>query len=160
MTPYVTPRWRSAGNGRAARSKLEPQNQLAREIAQRASYRCLPMPTEIAIGNRIGLRRGILRGAFFRPLEVLGKLLADAIAVGARLIFPEPVWGPLAFGFGAHFGLGLFRQSLRRREVNPENYQRKRLSRYSHRLYREWTRGGAWRRSCRRAAGHCQSHGR
>lgn len=33
---------------------------------------------------------------------------AGAERVGAQLLFNEPVWGPLAFGFGAHFGLGLF----------------------------------------------------
>jgi CRISPR-associated protein Csb2 len=33
---------------------------------------------------------------------------SDAEQVGAELIFSRPVWGPLAFGFGAHFGLGLF----------------------------------------------------
>lgn len=25
-----------------------------------------------------------------------------------RLTFPEPIQGPLALGFGCHFGLGLF----------------------------------------------------
>ena len=29
-------------------------------------------------------------------------------AVGARLVFPRPVRGPIAIGYGAHFGLGLF----------------------------------------------------
>jgi CRISPR-associated protein Csb2 len=29
-------------------------------------------------------------------------------AIGARLIFAEPVEGPIALGYGAHFGLGLF----------------------------------------------------
>lgn len=29
-------------------------------------------------------------------------------AIGARLVFAEPVRGPIAIGFGCHFGLGLF----------------------------------------------------
>lgn len=32
----------------------------------------------------------------------------NAKPVGATLTFVHPVWGPLAFGYGAHFGLGLF----------------------------------------------------
>jgi CRISPR-associated protein Csb2 len=29
-------------------------------------------------------------------------------AFGARLVFEKPVRGPIALGYGAHFGLGLF----------------------------------------------------
>jgi hypothetical protein len=32
---------------------------------------------------------------------------SDAVGAFAEVVFPEPVCGPLAFGFGAHFGLGL-----------------------------------------------------
>jgi len=31
-----------------------------------------------------------------------------------RLTFPEPVAGPLALGFGCHFGLGLFKPLIRK----------------------------------------------
>ena len=31
----------------------------------------------------------------------------DAIRTGAEIVFEKEVWGPLAFGFGSHFGLGL-----------------------------------------------------
>jgi CRISPR-associated protein Csb2 len=30
------------------------------------------------------------------------------MAFGARLVFKQPVRGPIALGHGAHFGLGLF----------------------------------------------------
>jgi CRISPR-associated protein Csb2 len=30
------------------------------------------------------------------------------LAFGARLVFERPVRGPIAIGYGAHFGLGLF----------------------------------------------------
>jgi len=30
----------------------------------------------------------------------------DAVAAFPKITFPEPVMGPLAFGYGAHFGLG------------------------------------------------------
>lgn len=37
-----------------------------------------------------------------------GRRAASGYGYGFRLIFPEPVQGPIALGYGAHFGLGLF----------------------------------------------------
>jgi CRISPR-associated protein Csb2 len=42
-----------------------------------------------------------------RRLDGAGRRGPDT-AVGARLVFEEPVQGPVALGYGAHFGLGLF----------------------------------------------------
>lgn len=42
-----------------------------------------------------------------RRFEGAGRRGPDR-AVGARLVFDEPVRGPIALGYGAHFGLGLF----------------------------------------------------
>ena len=33
---------------------------------------------------------------------------AGGMGYGFRIEFPEPVKGPIALGYGAHFGLGLF----------------------------------------------------
>jgi CRISPR-associated protein Csb2 len=42
-----------------------------------------------------------------RRLQGAGRRGPDR-AVGARLVFDRPVRGPIALGYGAHFGLGLF----------------------------------------------------
>jgi len=37
-----------------------------------------------------------------------GRRASSGYGYGFRIIFPEPVSGPIALGYGAHFGLGLF----------------------------------------------------
>lgn len=37
-----------------------------------------------------------------------GRKAANGLGYGFRIEFPEPVSGPIALGYGAHFGLGLF----------------------------------------------------
>jgi CRISPR-associated protein Csb2 len=37
-----------------------------------------------------------------------GGQLADARGFGFEIVFAEPVRGPLALGYGCHFGLGQF----------------------------------------------------
>jgi CRISPR-associated protein Csb2 len=51
----------------------------------------------------VGFRRRRARGG--------GRRGPDR-AVGARLVFAEPVRGPIAIGYGAHLGLGLFTPDL------------------------------------------------
>lgn len=41
------------------------------------------------------------------PWPATAQVPADATPLALRLLFDRPVWGPLALGFGAHFGLGL-----------------------------------------------------
>jgi CRISPR-associated protein Csb2 len=72
------------------------------------------------------LRRGCLQLLGVEPREVapIGDAAAWSVfrrrrlqgsgsrgpdrAYGARLVFDEPVWGPIALGYGAHMGLGVF----------------------------------------------------
>lgn len=53
---------------------------------------------------------------FRRARRDENKAPPQALAVGLRLTFPEPVQGPIALGYGAHFGLGLMRPE---RPVRP-----------------------------------------
>ncbi|RMH60102.1 MAG: type I-U CRISPR-associated protein Cas5/Cas6, partial [Bacteroidetes bacterium] len=92
---------------RAARARSQIEDQLRRECRQRG----LPEPEaitwlkEIPVGGRprraIHFRRFRSKRGLTQP-DRLGRLL--------QLRFPEPVSGPLALGFGCHFGLGLFRR--------------------------------------------------
>jgi CRISPR-associated protein Csb2 len=105
VTPYVTPLWRGRKGGGDERRGLGPEDQLRDEIVQRR------LPAALV---RVTLTPNVVRGRFRVPaqnfsLDARGrKPPGDAVAVGAEILFEEPVWGPLAFGFGAHFGLGLF----------------------------------------------------
>lgn len=53
--------------------------------------------------------RGERPWAAFRRLRSAGRGPAVAQGFGFRLGFAAPVAGPIAVGYGAHFGLGLFR---------------------------------------------------
>jgi CRISPR-associated protein Csb2 len=46
---------------------------------------------------------------FHRRRRLGGGRRGVDMAVGARIVFPVPVSGPIALGYGAHFGLGLFK---------------------------------------------------
>jgi CRISPR-associated protein Csb2 len=117
-TAYVTPLSRHAETGKGGHARLAAEEQLRWEIGMRrlgAKLAELALMPNIARGGAIFPARDFLLKARRRPPELRGKPLpshwnppTDAERVGARLLFHAPVWGPLAFGFGAHFGLGLF----------------------------------------------------
>jgi hypothetical protein len=77
------------------------------------SPRPLPPPQRIEFGLVIRRRRSrpFPAAAFetrFADRDLNARRPADALAQAAELTFAAPVWGPLALGFGAQFGLGLF----------------------------------------------------
>jgi hypothetical protein len=47
---------------------------------------------------------------FHRFRSRRGEKQPDALGTFLRLTFAEPVQGPLALGYGSHFGLGLFQE--------------------------------------------------
>ncbi len=101
-TAYIQPHW-----GRRA-GRPEANDPIAEHIAFEAHLRGLPPPVRISVGRRIvSGARSIRADSFVRGTR---KRRASGISVAAavEIQFAEPVWGPLAFGFGAHFGLGLF----------------------------------------------------
>ena len=60
---------------------------------------------EVEVGR--GRRRRPVHFQRFRSRRDL--IQPDRLGSFRRLVFPEPVAGPLALGFGCHYGLGLFR---------------------------------------------------
>lgn len=104
-TPFVTPLWRGRRGGGKEREGRGPYDQLRDEILSRNLPAALVQagigPLIVRAGHSLPARQFTLAGRGRTPP-------GDAAAVGAAIVFAEPVWGPLAFGFGAHFGLGLF----------------------------------------------------
>jgi CRISPR-associated protein Csb2 len=115
-TPFVTMRWRSRKRGGEQREKDSVERQLLGEIARLAVPSKLPrLPAPVAFGIADTIMRGETPprsvAAFetrFSNDRLNARRPADAAAVAAEVLFPDPVWGPLALGFGCHFGLGLF----------------------------------------------------
>jgi CRISPR-associated protein Csb2 len=103
ITPFVTPlpTWR-AGRPRPGR---DVATQLCAELALRG----LPSPDSVEVlpGEALAAgwigRLGTARSDSRHRVPPLGTVAAHAL-----LRFAVPVQGPLALGFGAHFGLGLF----------------------------------------------------
>jgi CRISPR-associated protein Csb2 len=96
-TAYVTPRWRTDRHGRE-RPGLDPEQQLRREIALRG----LPPPVSVCW-------RAHDTGPTFVTVTKTRRAPRDAWQGQPLIRFATQVQGPLAFGFGAHFGLGLLR---------------------------------------------------
>jgi CRISPR-associated protein Csb2 len=116
QTPYLPPRRRLREGGRArgrsgqVRPGREPEAQLLKDIAEAG----LPVPLGI------GISPAVMRGG--RVIEAADVLIPPApphrldvmvpppgcVPGFATVVFPEPVMGPIALGFGAHAGLGLF----------------------------------------------------
>lgn len=101
VTPFVGP----GHIGQHGRDRFM-RKAVRREARRWADERGLPTPTVQSLADRPGevtsreYRRSRSRdgsGGFGRPC---GRF---------RLTFPQPVAGPLALGYAAHFGLGLFR---------------------------------------------------
>ncbi len=120
-TPFVPPRHLKIARAEArnldrrAEATLRELRSLVRlELARREQFVALAERVEIEplVGkNRAGTNLG---GHFttwlkFRRERFTGAgKKAGSSAFGFRLTFPEPVRGPIALGYGCHFGLGLF----------------------------------------------------
>jgi CRISPR-associated protein Csb2 len=119
-TPFVAPRY----------VKRNGSNSLTGQIEAELASRGLPTPTEIVLRNSIDDRKVSVRliGAaeqeaefeiaststdwlhFRHFVRTRRNGLAPPVNFGhaLELCFASPVTGPLALGFGCHFGLGLF----------------------------------------------------
>lgn len=102
VTPYLHP-WH-------VKNCFGVEDQIRRECRERG----IPEPMAIetfdaaAIGN--GRRRRPIHFHRFRSRRGLSQ--PDRVGSFQRLTFSEPIAGPLALGFGCHYGLGLFRPIL------------------------------------------------
>lgn len=103
VTPFSLPRFANRGGGKPPRPRDLPEAQLVRELKVRG----LPEPVSIKrtegyeVSGRPLVRWLEFRARRFNGTEGFGL-------AGFELEFAEPVNGPLALGFGCHFGLGLF----------------------------------------------------
>lgn len=82
-----------------------PEMQLVNELERRGLPR--PVSIEPVSGTRVGDRE-IRWSEFQRERARGGGSLGSRLGYGFRLTFPEAVRGPIAIGYGCHFGLGLF----------------------------------------------------
>lgn len=103
-TAYVTPLWRTTDGGRE-RFGLDTEAQLRKELKDRG----IPSPVRILWRDGIRMKTVAISPGKFAVSVPTRKPPADATKTAPTLIFAEPVSGPLAFGFGKHFGLGLMR---------------------------------------------------
>ncbi|CAG0934874.1 MAG: hypothetical protein EFKGCFLK_01878 [Rhodocyclaceae bacterium] len=97
VTPYLMP-WH-----------VKPRFGVEEQIRRECRARGLPEPTSVEILQRIrvaGRERKPLDFHRFRTKR--GQIQPDTRGCFLRLTFSKPVYGPLALGFGCHFGLGLF----------------------------------------------------
>lgn len=107
-TPYVP-----AGHLKLkARDRADPALlllALKREVGRELARRSLPIPTGVAFAPPPELRGKRVAWLKFRnQRKAGGGQRGDNGTYGLRLTFSEPMSGPLALGYGAHFGLGLF----------------------------------------------------
>lgn len=104
ITPYVTPLWRLTKTGKE-RANFTPEAQIGGE------FKTLGLPSAIMTWAPVRwTERGVLSAAQFEGKRQNGrKPNSDAIAAFLDVEFTEPVQGPMAFGYGGHFGLGMMR---------------------------------------------------
>ena len=97
-TPFVPPRHYRKGRGDFA-------EWLAAEVRREAINHGLPPPVNVRLLPSLETSRRGVRWLEFRRNR---KDDAAQIGYGFEIEFAEPVTGPVALGYGAHFGLGHF----------------------------------------------------
>jgi CRISPR-associated protein Csb2 len=98
VTPYLHP-WH-------VKKRFRVEDQVRRECRERG----IPQPVAIEAFEEvdIGKRRKRRPIHFHRFRSRRGLTQPDRVGSFWRLTFPEPITGPVALGFGCHYGLGLF----------------------------------------------------
>jgi CRISPR-associated protein Csb2 len=90
--------------------EAEAHRQILNQIRRECQGRNLPEPLQIDLLPHIDLIGKPRRPIHFHRFRNKRKLVQpDRLGRFLQILFPEPVSGPLALGFGCHFGLGLFR---------------------------------------------------
>ncbi len=106
-TPFVLvrhPKLRRRIGGSASQEEWidTPTDQVRMELKRRG----FPEPVDVTPERGAELRGRSLPWLAFRRWR--GKGSSAGLGLGFRIRFQEPVPGPIALGYGAHFGLGLF----------------------------------------------------
>ena len=127
LTPFIATR--HPKTFRDGRPKLDadgwaigsPEHDLRRLIGETRDSEGHPLPLPVKIESLAGLEINSRR---LSPLEFQAERhhgngsRAGQPPRGFRITFATPVVGPLAFGYGAHFGLGLFVPVADERTIN------------------------------------------
>ena len=99
ITPYILTRHPKK------KGKDSPEQQLVRDLERLG----LPVPERLERTTNVQVGRRTYRWIEFTTNRRGGRgARAARIGHGFEISFPEPVEGPIAVGYGAHFGLGLF----------------------------------------------------
>jgi CRISPR-associated protein Csb2 len=96
VTPYLMP-WHIKRN-------FGPTEQIKREAVRRGGY---PVLANVAALDQSTVTKRTIK--FQRIRSRRGLVQPDQLGCLLKLTFAEPVDGPLVFGFGCHYGLGLFK---------------------------------------------------
>ncbi len=106
-TPYLRP-WH-------LKKKPSVQDQIAAFVRKECRLRGLPEPETIESLPEIVLHGKPRRAIHFhRFRNKHGVVQPDTLGTFLRLRFNQPLSGPLALGFGCHYGLGLFQRPDKR----------------------------------------------
>ena len=101
VTPYLRP-WH-------LKKRATEQEQIAAFIRKECRLRGLPEPVKVEWLMEIPVHGKLRRTIHFhRFRNKRGLMQPDTRGCFLRLHFESPVRGPLALGFGCHFGLGMF----------------------------------------------------
>jgi CRISPR-associated protein Csb2 len=104
VTPFSLPRFANRGSGKPPRPRDRPDAQLVRELKNHG----LPEPIKIeCIGGYSAGGRREFRWLEFHTRRLRKETEGYGLA-GFEIEFTEEEQGPIAVGFGCHFGLGLF----------------------------------------------------
>ncbi len=104
VTPFSLPYFPNRGRGKAPRPKDLPEAQLRKELRSRN----LPDPIRIKQISGYNMeKRPEIRWLEFQS-QRLRKNLQGKGLYGFEIEFANEIEGPIALGFGCHFGLGLF----------------------------------------------------
>jgi CRISPR-associated protein Csb2 len=104
VSPFSLPNFPNRGGGKPPRPRDLPEAQLVRELERRG----LPAPLRIArLDGYETERRPLARWLEFHSAR-LRKGTSGKGLYGFEIEFGSEVQGPIAVGFGCHFGLGLF----------------------------------------------------
>jgi len=117
MTPFSLPRFPNRGGGKPPRPRDLPEAQLAQELIAHGfpepiaikrieGYWCPRRYSNGEEGGRDARAPRLIRWHEFQTRRLKGT--QGKGPAGFEIEFAEPVRGPIAVGFGCHFGLGLF----------------------------------------------------
>lgn len=107
--------WRSATPYLRARFGPATIEETKSQILRELKLRGYPAPDSVEVGDLARPQIDLCKNQppvpaikFRRTRSRRGLNQPDTLGCSVRILFPSPVEGPLALGFGAHFGLGLF----------------------------------------------------